>query len=261
MNRLPTLFISHGSPMLAIQESSAHQFLSILAESIPKPKAIIIASAHWETNGSLVTLTAKNPQTIHDFSGFPRELFDMQYPAPGAPEIALHVKGMLEQKGLMVDTNPKRGLDHGAWVPLSLMYPKADIPVTQVSILRGASPAQHFRAGLALNKLRDEGVLVIGSGSITHNLYEFRGQAIDTSVPLWVSEFNQWMHDRLVEGDKQSILDYRKKAPHAEMNHPSEEHLAPLFVAMGAAGESVHANRIHSSYEYGILAMDIFKFD
>lgn len=261
MTRLPTFFISHGSPMLAIQESPAHQFLLSLGDTFPKPKAIVIASAHWESIGAPAISLAKNPETIHDFGGFPRALFEIQYPAPGAPDIAIQAKALLEQEGFTVKTSTNRGLDHGAWVPLRLMYPQADIPVTQVSILQGATPTEHLRVGHALSNLRDEGVLVIGSGSLTHNLYEFRGHDIDASVPSWVSDFDQWMQERLEQSDAESLLNYRERAPYAAKNHPSEEHIAPLFVTMGAAGESIKAERIHRGYEYGVLAMDIYKFE
>lgn len=261
MTKLPTLFISHGSPMLAIQESPAHRFLLGLGKALPKPKAIVIASAHWESIGEPVISTAEKPETIHDFGGFPKALFEIQYPARGAPEVAMQAKALLEQEDFKVKTSTNRGLDHGAWVPLRLMYPQADIPVTQVSILQGATPAEHVRFGHALSNLCDEGVLVIGSGSLTHNLYEFRGHDINASVPSWVSDFDQWMQERLEQSDKESLLNYRERAPFAARNHPSEEHIAPLFVAMGAAGESMKAKRIHYGYEYGVLAMDIYKFE
>jgi len=261
MRRLPTFFISHGSPMLAIQESPAHQFLQGLGETFPKPKAIVIASAHWETKEEPTLSFVEKPETIHDFGGFPRALFEIQYPASGAPEVAIQAKALLEQDGFTVNANTSRGLDHGAWVPLRLMYPQADIPITQVSIVRGAKPTEHLRLGQALSNLRDEGVLVIGSGSMTHNLYEFRGHELAASVPSWVSDFDRWMQERLEQNDTESLLDYRESAPFAIRNHPTEEHIAPLFIAMGASGEFMKAERIHSSYEYGVLAMDIYKFE
>ena len=261
MTHLPALFISHGSPMLAIQESPAHQFLLGLGKTLPKPKAIVVASAHWESMGGPAVSVTANPDTIHDFGGFPRALFEIQYPAPGAPEAAMRATGLLQQEGFAVKTSAARGLDHGAWVPLRLMYPQADIPVAQISVLRSSTPAEHLRIGQALSTLRDEGVLVIGSGSLTHNLYEFRGHDIDAPVPGWVSEFGTWMKERLEQSDAASLLDYRDKAPHAARNHPTEEHLSPLFVAMGAAGESARAKRLHQSYEYGVLAMDIYAFE
>jgi 4,5-DOPA dioxygenase extradiol len=203
---------------------------------------------------------AAHPATIHDFGGFPRALFEIDYPASGAPAIADRVTELIGQAGLSVSCSADRGLDHGAWVPLRLMYPEADIPVLQLSILRGATPAVHEKLGRALTILRDEGVLVIGSGSLTHNLYEFRGQDIGAPVPAWVSDFGTWMHTMLNDQQREALLDYRRQAPFAERNHPTEEHLLPLFVAMGAAGEEAKAARLHASYEYGVLAMDVYAF-
>ena len=261
MTRLPALFISHGSPMLAIQESPAHRFLLELGRQLPKPKAILVASAHWESMGGPAVSLATEPETIHDFGGFPRALFEIEYPAPGSPDTAARAAALLEREGMAVKTSALRGLDHGAWVPLRLMYPEADIPVAQISVMRGASPAEHVRMGRALSSLREEGVLVIGSGSLTHNLGEFRGQGLDAPVPAWVSDFDAWMKARLESKDEQALLNYRREAPFAERNHPTEEHLLPLFVAMGAAGTAASAERLHSSYEYGVLAMDIYAFD
>ncbi len=261
MARLPTLFISHGSPMLAIQSSPANHFLRDVGKTFPRPSAILVISAHWESNGELAVSVVNNPSTIHDFGGFPRELFEIQYPAPGATEVGSQAADLLKQAGFEVRTSSTRGLDHGAWVPLCLMYPEADIPVTQVSVRRDASMMEHVRIGRALSTLRDQDVLVIGSGSLTHNLYEYRGQEIDASVPGWVSEFDVWMKEHLEEQDLEALLSYRDKAPHAVRNHPTEEHLSPLFVALGAAGEVGAVTRLHTSYEYGVLAMDVYAFD
>lgn len=261
MTPLPTLFLSHGSPMLAIQDTPARRFLQGLGAALPRPEAIVVVSAHWETMGAPAVSLAPRPETIHDFGGFPRALFEIRYPAPGAPAAAERAAALLEEAGIAVGRSTVRGLDHGAWVPLSLMYPQADIPVAQLSIVRGAGPAEHERLGLALAALRREGVLVVGSGSLTHNLYEFRGQAIDAPAPDWVSGFEQWMKARLDASDRPALLDYRRAAPHAERNHPTEEHLLPLFVAMGAAGPGAQATRLHTSFEHGVLAMDAYAFE
>jgi 4,5-DOPA dioxygenase extradiol len=260
MTALPTLFVSHGSPMLAVQDSPARRFLQELGKTLPNPKAIVVVSAHWESQGGPAVSSTDSPETIHDFGGFPAALFAIQYPAHGAPEIAKDVAHRLETAGYIVKVSAQRGLDHGAWVPLMLMYPHADIPVLQVSVLRGASPAEHEKLGQALAALRDESVLVIGSGSLTHNLHEFRGQELNAPVPAWVSDFSAWMKDALQESHYEALLDYRRQAPHAAKNHPTEEHLMPLFVAMGAAGREAKATQLHSSYEYGILAMDVYAF-
>lgn len=260
MPKLPALFISHGSPMLAIDDSPARRFLLELGRTLPRPEAIIVASAHWETSDGLAVSLAAHPETIHDFGGFPRALFEIRYPAPGAPETAARAADLLEQAGYAVERSATRGLDHGAWVPLHLMYPQADIPTAQLALRRGGSPAEHERVGKALAQLREDGVLIIGSGSLTHNLYEFRGGPLDAPVPSWVSEFDEWMHARLQDKQREALLDYRARAPYAVRNHPTEEHLLPLFVAIGAAGDTAKAERLHASYEYGVLAMDMYAF-
>lgn len=263
MSPFPTIFVSHGSPMLALQDSPARRFLQGLGASLARPTAIVMVSAHWETRGGPVVSLAPQPATIHDFGGFPQALFDLNYHAPGAPDMAERAAALFEAAGIPVGRDPQRGLDHGAWVPLRLMYPQADVPVLQISLTRGAGPAEHEQLGKALAQLRHEGVLVIGSGSLTHNLYEFRGQRVDAPAPVWVTEFEQWMRERLQVGDHASLLNYRSLAPSAQKNHPSEEHLLPLFFAMGAAGTGAgaRAQLLHSSVEHGVLAMDAYAFN
>lgn len=260
MTTLPTLFISHGSPMLALIDSPARRFLMELGKTLPRPEAILVASAHWESMGGPAVSLATRPETIHDFGGFPDALFAIEYPANGAPDTAARAAELLEQAGFAVKRSTSRGLDHGAWVPLRLMYPDADIPTAQISVVRGATPATHEKMGKALASLREEGVLIIGSGSLTHNLYEFRGQDIDEPPPAWVSEFATWMQTALQENRHAALLDYRAQAPFAARNHPTEEHLLPLYVAMGAGGDNANARRIHSSFQHGVLAMDVYAF-
>jgi len=257
---LPTLFISHGSPMLALEDSPARRFLLQLGKTLPRPKAIVVASAHWESTGGVAVSLASHPETIHDFGGFPEALFDVQYPVQGAPDTAARAAELLEKAGFAVKRIATRGLDHGAWVPLRLMYPAADIPTAQISLHRGAPPAEHEQIGKALRKLREDDVLIIGSGSLTHNLCAFRGASIDADVPPWVSDFSAWMHTRLEANQRESLLAYRAQAPFAVRNHPTEEHLLPLFVAMGAAGDTPKAERLHASYEYAALAMYTYAF-
>jgi 4,5-DOPA dioxygenase extradiol len=259
MKKLPVLFVSHGSPMLALDDSPARRFLLELGKAMPKPQAILMISAHWETTGGPAVSLAATPETIHDFGGFPQALFDIQYPAPGAPEMAVQAAKLMADAGFQVKQSLARGLDHGAWVPLSLMYPAADIPVAQVSLMRGAGAAEHMRLGAALQPLRELGVLIIGSGSLTHNLAEVWGNAQEAPPPAWVMQFEDWLAGNLEQGDIQALLDYRKRAPFAARNHPSEEHLLPLFVALGAGGATA-AKRIHRSHTYGVLAMDAYCF-
>ncbi len=246
--------------MLALEDGPAHRFLQGWGDSHARPQAILVASAHWENRGGPAVSLAGQPRTIHDFGGFPRELYEIQYLAPGAPGVAQQALELLQGAGFSVSSSDSRGLDHGAWVPLSLMYPSADIPVFQVSLLQGGGAAEHYRLGVALQVLRAQGVLIMGSGSMTHNLYEIMGHGQDDPAPQWVSEFDTWVAETLGAGRISELLDYRRLAPHAVRNHPTEEHLMPLFLALGAAGEEAVASRVHASHSYGILAMDAYTF-
>lgn len=256
---MPALFVSHGSPMLALDGSAAHHFLQELSARVARPRAILVVSAHWETALPAVSL-AQHPETIHDFGGFPRALYEIRYPAPGAPELAERTAHLLEQAGFEVARAPARGLDHGAWVPLSLIFPEASIPVTQLSIQPHEGPGHHHRVGQALRPLRKEGVLVLASGAITHNLQAFfqGSYRMDSAAPDWVVVFADWLAAAIEEGRVRDLLAYRELAPHAERNHPSEDHLLPLFVALGAASDFMQAERLHESQAYGVIAMDAF---
>ena len=258
MTALPTLFISHGAPTLAITDTAAHRFLQALGKQLPHPKAIVVASAHWETTEPRISAQVRNT-TIHYFHGFPDALHRMQYPAPGDPALAAQIAGLLNAAGLGGTPDPARGLDHGAWVPLSLMYPAADIPTLQVSLQTAKGPAHHLALGRALAPLRNQGVLIVGSGSFTHDLGRFHGQPIDTPAPPDVVAFADWFDDALVQNRQDDLLHYRTRAPHAVDNHPTEEHLLPLFVAQGAA-DGAAAQRLHDSSEFGILRMDAYGF-
>jgi 4,5-DOPA dioxygenase extradiol len=265
MRRLPSLFLSHGSPMMALEPSPARDFLAGLGGQLPHPRAILMVSAHHDAadRGGGATVTASPaPPTIHDFGGFPDELFAMRYPAPGDPALAGRVAKLLASHGLAVTADPDRGLDHGAWVPLSLIYPHADIPVVQLSIQSSASPEFHYALGQALASLRDEGVLIIGSGSITHNLRALFSARlpIGASAPAWVTGFTDWIADRMAAGDIDDVLHCVERAPHGRDNHPTPDHILPLFVAMGAGGAPFKAERLHHSVTYGLLAMDAYAF-
>ncbi len=258
MARMPSLFVSHGAPTLVIQDGPAHRFLAGYGAALGKPDAILVASAHWES-ANLSVSTAEEPETIHDFYGFPKALYEITYAAPGAPEIAVRAAAMLRDAGLQGAEDPDRGLDHGAWVPLRLMYPGADIPVAQISIQTALGPAHQLAVGQALAPLRDEGVLIMGSGGVTHNLAELRGQAVDTPQD-WVAEFTDWTHTVLSEGRTDGLLNYRSTAPHAVRNHPTDEHFLPLITALGAGGPNARAERVHASTTFGVLAMDAYAF-
>lgn len=260
MNRLPALFVSHGAPTLALEPRPTRSFLAQLGAAIGRPQAILTISAHWETAAPAVS-TALHPETIHDFYGFPEALYAMRYPAPGAPELANQAMQLLAAAGLTAAGVADRGLDHGAWVPLLLMYPGADIPVTQLAVQTPLGPAHHWRLGEALRPLRDQGVLIIGSGSVTHNLREFGRYRYDDEPPSWVSEFNDWLHTTVESPDREALIDYRMRAPQAARNHPTEEHLLPLLVAAGAATPGSRPQRLYAAYTYGVIGMDAYRFD
>ncbi len=251
---LPALFISHGSPMMPLRDSPARDFLRGLGDSMPRPRAILVASAHWDTETPEISAVPVN-DTIYDFHGFPPELYALRYPAPGDPALARTIAARL---GAGVDT--ARGLDHGAWVPLLLMYPACDIPVMQFSLQSYLGPEHHLLLGEKLASLRAEGVLVIGSGGLTHNLRRQRAPADDSPAAPDVGAFADWMHEALVEGRVSDLLDYRRQAPYAAAQHPTDEHLLPLFVAMGAGGDGARATRLHASTSYGVLRMDTYAF-
>ncbi len=259
MDRMPSLFISHGSPELAVRDSSAHRFLANYASELPTPRAILVVSAHWETEQPVVA-TGKSPATVFDFGGFDPRLRLINYNAPGAPEVALQAQAALQSAGFRVTADDNHGWDHGVWVPLHLLYPDRKIPVAQVSIQPDASPQHHLRMGLALAPLRDEGVMIITSGAMTHNLRAFRGQAITAPVPHWVSEFRDWMKLTLTSDHPERAVNYREEAPYAVENHPEAEHILPLFVAIGATHRGEQIQRVHDSVEHGVLAMDIYRF-
>jgi len=258
--RQPALFLSHGSPTLPLERSAAVDFLRQLGPMLGRPESILMVSAHWDTDRPAVS-TAEKPETIYDFYGFPPELYRLRYPAPGAPKLAKRAAALLEAGGLRTDFDPGRGLDHGAWTSLILMYPKADIPVTQLSIQSQFGPGHHVRLGEALRPLRDEGVLIIASGGATHNLRELSRQRGNPVPQPWTAEFNEWLADAVKAGRMDDLVGYRERAPHAVRNHPTDEHLIPLFVALGAGDPGGTTQRLHSSIESGVISMDAYRFD
>jgi 4,5-DOPA dioxygenase extradiol len=262
MARMPTLFISHGSPMLAVVDSAARRFLAQLGPKLPPPTAVVVVSAHYDTPITQVT-AGDRPETIHDFGGFPDELYRLRYPAPGSPGLAREIVGQLEAAGVNAQLAPLRGLDHGAWIPLSLMLPRADVPVLQVSLNSRRSPQEHFALGRALRSLRDVGTLILGSGGATHNLGLYahaRGRDDDSTPPEWVEAFNEWTAGAVAARRYDDLFSYADRAPFAAQNHPTAEHYLPLFVTLGAAHDDEHGVRIHSSYDRGLLSLDAYAF-
>jgi 4,5-DOPA dioxygenase extradiol len=250
------VFLSHGAPTLPFEDVAARSFLKGLATHTGQPKAILMVSAHWETRTPAVNAVAIN-ETIHDFYGFPQELYALRYPAPGSPELAERIIDLLASAELPGVIDRERGLDHGAWVPLMLAWPDAKIPVVQLSVQSHLGPGHHLELGRALAPLAHEGVLIIGS--YTHDLSSWRkGSGLDE--PEWVTSFADWFSAALVDGRSCDLLAYRSLAPNAKRNHPTEEHLLPLFVTLGAAGSGAKAKHLHASQTYGVLRMDAFAF-
>lgn len=257
--RLPTIFLSHGSPMMAIEDSPAGRFLDGLGTALPRPRAIVVASAHFLADRPTLGAHA-HPHTVHDFGGFPGPLYQLGYPAPGSPELAEAIATRLAQADLAGKIRPGHGLDHGVWVPLRRMYPGADIPVVPLSVNPLADAAEHLAVGRALAGLRSEGILVIGSGGFVHNLGDLDWHHKDAPLAAWAAEFSSWMHDKLSLHDWPALLSWQDLAPHAHRAHPTVEHLMPLFVALGAAGAVPDVEVLHRSHELGTLALDAFAF-
>ena len=251
---LAPIFISHGSPMLVARQSTPafDFFVGELARQTDGVRAILMVSAHWQTNVPTIS-TATTPETIHDFFGFPQSLYALRYDVAGAPELAGEIADRIG-----IATDDSRGLDHGAWMPMILARPNADIPVFQLSILGHGSASDHYELGQKLRDLRDLGVLVIGSGAMTHNL-----RALDRNdgpIDPWAVEFTNWMVDKVKAHDIDALLEYRNRAPHAILAHPEDDHLMPFYVALGAARDDFTAELLHDSYEFGNLAMTALRF-
>ncbi len=258
---LPALFISHGSPMHALEPGAVGDTWRALAAQLARPRAILMISAHWETPVPMLS-GSERPETVHDFYGFPAPLYRLRYPAPGSPALAARAQGLLKEAGLAAGIDDSRGLDHGAWSPLLHMYPAADIPVVQLSVQPELGMRHHLALGRALAPLAHEGVLIIGSGGMTHNLRDWMmlRAAADAPPEPYVLEFRDWIGKRLEAGDYEGLADYRAQAPHAARAQPTEEHFVPLIAAAGAAGIGAHAGCVLDRVENAVLAMDTWRF-
>jgi len=267
MTTLPSIFVSHGSPMIALEPREAGAFMQHLGPAIDstfgRPRAIVAISAHTAAREPVLLAGARH-QAVYDFGNFDSRLNQMRYDAPGEPALANDVAELLAQAGLPAHVLDEGGLDHGIWTALRYIYPDADIPVLPLAFVPSQSPADQFALGAALAPLRDQGVLVLGTGSITHNLRRvFAGglRAVADQPEITESaEFRSWMLARSAQRDWRSLFDYRKLAPHALDMHPSDEHLLPWFVAAGAGGRDATPQRLHDSVTFGSLAMDAYAF-
>ena len=261
---MPSLFVSHGGPNVVIEPSQARDYLMSLGARLPRPAAIVIMSAHFETDGVAV-VTDPAPGMIYDFGGFPRELYEKVYPAPGAPAVAERALDLLDAAGLAPKRVDKRGYDHGTWNPLILAWPEADIPVVQVSVDPNRDATWHHGVGKALAPLREEGVLLIGSGHITHNLRAVFGAmrlgiTTDPQMGAKVDAFTGWIAGKVKAHDTDALLDWTRQAPYAADNHPTDEHFMPFFFALGAGGDSAEPELAHNSRQYGMFAWDSWIF-
>lgn len=259
-NVQPSLFVPHGSPMHALRPGVAGTALKTLADTLSQPRAIIVLSAHWDTALPTVGF-ADRLATIHDFYGFPEALYALRYPATGCREGAQLVVSAIQSAGLPVQQDAERGLDHGAWIPLRLMFPNADVPVIPVSIQSRGGPEQAYALGQALAPLTEQNFLLVASGNITHNLRDFQQAAQQGGqTPSYVREFSDWIFDQLAAADLKALFDYRQQAPAAARAHPSEEHLLPFFAALGAGRSMLEARRIHVGIDDYVLSMDTYIF-
>ena len=258
--RVPALFVSHGAPLFAMEAGSTGPALARWGQTLRKNfaslRGVVVMSPHWMAPTPRV-MTSAQPATWHDFGGFPPALYALQYPAPGSPALAHEVIALLQSAGMAAQGDAERPFDHGAWVPLMHLFAQADLPVVQVALPSQAGPAEVYAMGVALRSLRQSGVLVMGSGSMTHNLREFFGGEREPAP--YVLEFSRWIEDTLLRGDLAALLDYRRRAPHAARAHPTDDHFLPLFFALGAAGDDLRPDYLSREVMYGVLAMDAFS--
>ena len=257
MNKAPVLFISHGAPTFAVEPGLLGPQLNALGRQLTDIKAVLVVSPHWQSGGVRVMSTVA-PSTVHDFGGFPAALYTLQYPVSGQPDIAAEAARLLAAGGFPVAFDSQRGLDHGAWVPLMHLLPDAGVPVFQVSMPLALDTAGALRMGQLLAPLREQGVLILASGSMTHNLYEIDRSGA-TEAP-YAREFKDWVRAAVVADENDRVVQYRQHAPHAERAHPTEEHFLPLLVALGAhaAGETLQV--LDGGITYGVLSMESYAW-
>ena len=256
----PTLFVPHGAPTFALRPGAAGAAVEQIAKMLPYPRGVVVISPHWDTPQPIVG-TGNQHETIHDFWGFSEELYDIHYPAIGYPEGAEEIAKAIETAGFSVIRDNQRGLDHGAWVPLRFMYPKGDVPIIPLSLQSHTGPDGAYQLGQALAPVTERGFMIVATGSITHNLrdYQYAWQT-DGRTPAYVKPFADWIAQRVAENDIPALLDYLHQAPSANQAHPTEEHLLPLFVALGAAGPKRRGKRVYAGIDDFVIAMDAYIF-
>ncbi len=257
---IPSLFIAHGAPLLAIEDNEYTQYLESLGRTMPRPKAIVMFSAHWVSPVQMVGQVDEY-STIYDFGGFPEALYQIQYPAKGIEPLAKEIEELFSKNGISYNKDTSRGLDHGAWVVLRKLYPNADIPVISMSVSPNLSPEEQYKVGQSLSVLRENDVLVIGSGGTVHNLRAVKW-ADNGQVDDWALGFDEWLAQHLKNWDVDSLFKYNELAPSAQLAVPpyGNEHFIPIFYAMGAADNEQKATLLHRSYRYGNLSHSVWQF-
>ncbi len=258
---MPSFFIAHGSPLIAIEDNEYTQFLQTLGGTFPKPAGVVLFSAHWESTVQLVS-DVKEYDTIYDFYGFPEEMYNIKYPAKGSPTIVKYIEEMFAANEIPFETETKRGLDHGAWVILKFLYPNGEIPVISMSVNPSVTPEEQYKIGQSLAELRRKDILIIGSGGTVHNLRALRRTETSGNVDPWALEFDNWLAMNLSNWDLNKLFKYDSLAPHADYAVPryGNEHFIPIFYAMGAADHERTAKLIHRSFRYGNLSHSVWQF-
>jgi 4,5-DOPA dioxygenase extradiol len=255
--KMPVLFLGHGSPMNAIEENEFVAAFRKVGASIPKPKAVLVVSAHWETPGTFVTAMQK-PRTIHDFGGFPQALFDVQYPAPGSPELAAETKALIKKTEVGLDQ--KWGLDHGAWSVVKHLYPNADVPVLQLSLDYRQGPQYHYELAKELSSLREKGVLIVGSGNVVHNLGMVAWNRLNESYGFdWAIEANEKMKNYILSGDHTPLINYRSQGKAFDLAIPSPDHFLPLLYTLGLKEKNEKVSVFNDKALAGSLTMTSVK--
>jgi 4,5-DOPA dioxygenase extradiol len=257
MTRAPVLFVSHGAPTVALEATGLGPALAAFAAGIDPPRAVAVVSAHWTARRELGITSAARHRLVYDFGGFPRELYEIEWPAPGAPDVAARAAALLESAGFRARLDPVRGLDHGVWIPLRFAWPAADVPVVQVALPEAEPPAL-ARMGAALAPLRDEGVLLVGSGGIVHNLARVRLAGPEDPPDPWAVRFDAWCAERVAALDLHGLARWQEDGPDAALAQPTPEHLAPIFVVLGAAAPGDRPETVHEGIRHGNLSMRSF---
>ena len=257
--KMPVLFVGHGSPMVAVEDDAYTEALAQWGQRLPRPRALVTVSAHWESDRPLRVTSAEKPDLIYDFSGFPPELYDLTYPAPGDPRLAEQIAAILSHHGTPCALDVERGIDHGAWIPMRRIFPQADIPLLQLTLPMPRHPEELMALGQALAPLRSEGVLLVGSGNVVHNLRRVHFGDKHGPVDEWANEFDDWFEARLEKRAREDLINYRKTAPNAALAAPTTEHFDPVFFVLGGS-ENDPRTDLFKGFHYGNLSMRTFIF-